>query len=92
MKKTTIDSFCTEIEISLEAFKKDMISRKFSNRNNKEWFKMLGDYLDFNEDLVEDVDYADEEKPEISDFLDDEEFEATERQSKVRSANSFRDY
>ena len=45
MKKVNVVEFCEFINEYLETFQEDMESRNFSNRNQREWFKLLGDYL-----------------------------------------------
>lgn len=64
LKKNSVVPFVREIMDNLESFEADMIERNFSARNNKEWFKLLGDYLDLT--LIE------------RDFSKDDDFDTDE--------------
>ena len=45
VKKIDIEEFIDLVEGEIDAFKDEMITRNFSKRNQKQWFKMMGDYL-----------------------------------------------
>lgn len=80
MKKINVIEFCEFINENLEAFQEDMESRNFSNRNQKEWFKLLQDYLGLNKvfEITEDEEemnrFADIEEQ----YLEDDEDEYNE--------------
>lgn len=74
MKKINILEFCNEIQENLETFQEEMITRNFSNRNQSEWFRLLGDYLGILPKFEIDDDYYQinqQEDPKLLSFKND---------------------
>lgn len=75
MKKIDVSEFVDIIEESLDSFKDEMITRNFSKRNAKKWFKMMGDYFAFGSDSLDD----DEDDTDDEDLGDEQMFEKAKK-------------
>jgi len=61
MKKIDVREFFCLFEDELDSFKDEMIVRNFSKRNQKQWFKLMGDYLGFSSPEL-DIDTDDDDE------------------------------
>lgn len=78
LKKISVIDFCEYLKENLEDFEQEMMAKNFSSRNQREWFKLLTDYLGLiskrEQDFFE-LDGEDSEEDDLSEQWDTDDDE-----------------